>query len=111
MQQDLYKQKCSLLVFSLVFLFLSISIHSASGHEKKIQTNRTSKKVLPLPKEEDVFHFVIYGDRTGGPDEGIKILEQAVKDTNLLDPDLVMTVGDLIQGYNQHDEWMKQRLR
>ncbi len=108
MQQTLCKQKCSRLVFSLLFLILSISIQPASGHEKKIQTNRTSKKVLPLPKEEDVFHFVIYGDRTGGPAEGIKVLEQAVKDTNLLDPDLVMTVGDLIQGYNQHDEWMKQ---
>ena len=27
---------------------------------------------------------------------GLKILRQAVADTNLLDPDLVMTVGDLV---------------
>ena len=36
------------------------------------------------------------------------MLEQAVVDTNLLDPDLVMTVGDLIQGYNDTPEWLQQ---
>ena len=81
----------------LLFLILSLSVPNSSGHEKKIQTNRTSKKVLPLPKEEDVFHFVIYGDRTGGPDEGIKVLEQAVKDTNLLDPDLGFTPHSFVE--------------
>jgi len=73
-----------------------------------IHTSRTSPKVLPLPKGDDVFHFVVFGDRTGGPAEGIKVLAQAVEDANLLDPDLVMTVGDLINGYNQTTEWMKQ---
>jgi len=73
-----------------------------------IHTSRTSPKILPLPKDDDVFHFVVFGDRTGGPAEGIKILAQAVEDSNLLDPDLVMTVGDLVNGYNQTDVWMKQ---
>jgi len=73
-----------------------------------IHTSRTSPKILPLPKGDDVFHFVVFGDRTGGPAEGIKILAQAVEDANLLDPDLVMTVGDLVNGYNQTDPWMKQ---
>ena len=53
-----------------------------------IHTSRTSPKILPLPKDDDVFHFVVFGDRTGGPAEGIKILAQAVEDSNLLDPDL-----------------------
>jgi len=73
-----------------------------------IHTSRTSPKVLPLPKDDDVFHFIVFGDRTGGPAEGIKILAQAVEDSNLLDPDLVMTVGDLVNGYNQTTEWTKQ---
>lgn len=71
-------------------------------------TTRQNSRVLPLAKEEDVFHFVVYGDRTGGVPEGLRVLEQAVRDTNLLDPDLVMTVGDLIQGYNTTEEWMPQ---
>ncbi|HXG47769.1 MAG TPA: metallophosphoesterase, partial [Methylomirabilota bacterium] len=74
----------------------------------QIHTSRTSPKLLPLPKGEDVFHFVVFGDRTGGPAEGIKVLAQAVEDANLLDPDLVMTVGDLVNGYNQTAEWLKQ---
>ncbi len=73
-----------------------------------VQTNRKDAKVLPLPKGDDVFHFIVYGDRTGGPAEGIKVLAQAVEDTNLLDPDLVLTVGDLINGYNHTAAWMEQ---
>ncbi|MEM7234246.1 MAG: hypothetical protein AAF517_18860, partial [Planctomycetota bacterium] len=53
-----------------------------------VVTDRSGAKSIPLPKERDVFHFVIYGDRTGGTSAGIPILEQAVRDTNLLDPDL-----------------------
>jgi hypothetical protein len=61
-----------------------------------------------LPVEDDAFTFVVYGDRTGGEAEGIAVLRQAVVDTNLLDPDLVMTVGDLVQGYNTRPAWMLQ---
>ena len=81
---------------------------SRSAEQPHIHTSRTSPKVLPLPKGDDVFHFVVFGDRTGGPAEGIKVLAQAVEDSNLLDPDLVMTVGDLVNGYNQTSEWTKQ---
>ncbi len=73
-----------------------------------VQTDRSSPVLLQLPKGEDAFGFVVFGDRTGGPPEGIRVLEQAVADTNLLDPDLVMTVGDLVQGYNETNEWIAQ---
>lgn len=74
----------------------------------RIETNRPSKVRLPLPDEEESFHFAIFGDRTGGPAEGIEVLADAVEEVNLLDPDLVMTVGDLINGYNQVPEWLEQ---
>ena len=75
--------------------------------DPRLHTDRTA---LPpdLPLEDDAFTFVVYGDRTGGDAEGIKVLRQAVVDTNLLDPDLVMTVGDLVQGYNTRPAWMLQ---
>lgn len=76
--------------------------------EDRILTSRPGTRVLPPASDEEVFHFVIYGDRTGGVPAGLKVLEQAVADTNLLDPDLVMTVGDLIQGYNDTPEWLRQ---
>jgi hypothetical protein len=43
------------------------------------------------------FTFAVLGDRTGGAEEGV--FEQAVQDVEFLAPDLVMTVGDLIEGY------------
>ncbi|WP_146407426.1 LamG-like jellyroll fold domain-containing protein [Allorhodopirellula heiligendammensis] len=80
--------------------------HSAAS----VMTTRKDALVLPpmASDDDEVFHFVIYGDRTGGVPEGLRVLEQAVVDTNLLDPDLVMTVGDLVQGYNTAEDWMPQ---
>ncbi|MCL4219759.1 MAG: metallophosphoesterase [Phycisphaerales bacterium] len=74
----------------------------------RFMTNRGSGADLSLPKEDDAFFFVVFGDRTGGPAEGVSVLADAVRDTNLLEPDFVMTVGDLVQGYNQTEAWMEQ---
>ncbi|MEM7754110.1 MAG: LamG-like jellyroll fold domain-containing protein [Planctomycetota bacterium] len=63
---------------------------------------------LELPVDEDSFVFAVFGDRTGGPDEGVAVLAEAVRDVNVIEPDLVMTVGDMIQGYNETPEWMEQ---
>jgi len=82
--------------------------HPTTNDPKRLVTNRTSRVELPLPQEKDAFTFAIFGDRTGGPPEGIEILKKAVADVNLFEPDLVMTVGDMIQGYNETDSWMPQ---
>ncbi|MES2708832.1 MAG: LamG-like jellyroll fold domain-containing protein [Verrucomicrobiota bacterium] len=73
---------------------------------QQIHTSRPSPKLLPLPKGDDVFHFIVFGDRTGGPPEGLDVLRQAVTDTNLLNPDLVMNVGDMLPGYAGVEKWM-----
>lgn len=94
---------------SLLLLLLSMLPPAAPlSAQEGVRTSRSSEQQLPLPAGEESFHFVVFGDRTGGPPEGIRVLAQAVKDANLLDPDLVMTVGDLIQGYNTQEPWMEQ---
>ena len=102
-----------LLLLSIAQFFAS-SIRAQSVQaplpEKVVTTRQVlegAQRLIP-PQSEDVFHFVIYGDRTGGVPEGLEVLRQAVKDTNLIDPDLVMTVGDLIQGYSQRPQWIKE---
>jgi hypothetical protein len=75
---------------------------------RAVQTPRTGARIPQLPREEGVFHFAVFGDRTGGPDNGVEVLARAVRETNLMAPDLVMTVGDLINGYNERPQWMKQ---
>jgi hypothetical protein len=80
---------------------------AASGGDQ-ILTDRAHAVAPILAVEDDAFLFAVYGDRTGGPADGIEILKQAVADTNLVDPDFVMTVGDLIQGYNTRPAWIQQ---
>ncbi len=91
-----------------VVLAVPVAVLADDAANPRISTTRGPARMLALPDEEDVFQFVIYGDRTGGQPEGVRVLEQAVKDTNLLDPDLVMTVGDLVQGYNRKAQWMPE---
>ena len=94
--------------FVWIPILLAAAAATAWGDPPTVTTSREGARRLPLPKGDDVFHFVVYGDRTGGPPDGISILEKAVRETNLLDPDLVMTVGDLVQGYNDQPAWMTQ---
>jgi hypothetical protein len=53
---------------------------------------------LPAGAREGTgFTFAVLGDRTGGAVEGV--FEQVVRDVEFLNPDLVLTVGDHIEGY------------
>jgi len=49
----------------------------------------------------DRFHFAIVSDRTGGHRQGV--FADAIRKVNLLDPDFVISVGDLVEG-NTDDE-------
>lgn len=82
--------------------------HDAPASGERFVTDRDSPVVLELPLEDDAFSFVIFGDRTGGPAAGVQVLAEAVDEVNVLGPDLVMTVGDLIEGYNQRPAWQAQ---
>lgn len=70
-------------------------------------SRKQAAELLALPKEEEGYLFAVFGDRTGGPPDGVSVLADAVRDVNLIEPDLVMTVGDLVQGYNERDQWMR----
>ena len=97
---------------SPIWLFALAAAATLPAQDPRVLTNREQgRQLLKLPKEDDAFGFVVFGDRTGGPPEGMKVLAQAVADTNLLDPDLVMTVGDLVNGYNDTPEWMAKTRR
>jgi hypothetical protein len=51
---------------------------------------------------EPLFHIAILGDRVGGHVPGI--YERVIDEINLLGPDLVVTVGDHIEGYGEDFE-------
>ena len=56
----------------------------------------TEKAIQNNPGE---FQFVIIGDRTGGAN-ALKTFQLAMPQINLLQPDFVINVGDLIEGYS-----------
>ncbi len=53
---------------------------------------------LDFRNDPNAFQFALVSDRTGGARPGI--FEDAVRKLNLLQPEFVMSVGDLIEGYS-----------
>lgn len=97
------------MMFSVrLLLIVHLVAALAFAQDGHVHTNRPDARLLPLPRASDVWHFAIFGDRTGGRPEGLDVLRKAVDDVNLLDPDLIMTVGDLVQGYNPTTVWEKE---
>lgn len=87
---------------------LLLSALGGFAQSPQIHTDRPAPLALTLPDQEQSFHFVVFGDRTSGVPEGIRILEKAVTETNLIAPDLVMTIGDMVQGYTNTETWLTQ---
>jgi hypothetical protein len=81
-----------------------------TARDERFATDRRSPVTLRLTEEEDAFTFAVFGDRTGGPADGVQVLAEAVDEVNVLEPDLVMTVGDLVQGYNATPVWLLQAM-
>lgn len=84
------------------------NLPSEPAVEPKFTTTRTSDVTLRLPKEENSFSFLVFGDRTSGMDDKVSVLADAVRDANLLEPDFVMNIGDMVQGYNTTEQWIPQ---
>ena len=71
-----------------------------AGGEKTPWTNK------PVLNDPDRFQIAIMTDRTGGHRPGVWM--EAVRKLNLLRPEFVMSVGDLIEGYTEDKERAEQ---
>lgn len=89
------KNRCFFLVLIAVFLV------TACGQQKPFKSDvATVKKPwtnLNFNNDPDNFQFAIVSDRNGGCRPGV--FEDAVKKLNLMQPEFVLSVGDLISGY------------
>jgi hypothetical protein len=71
---------------------------STSGAEVQVQVeNRNPWTHLRLNNDPSEFRFPIVSDRTGG--HRARVFSQAVEQLNLMQPEFVLSVGDLIEGY------------
>ena len=67
------------------------------GFPLSVSAQKVSESDAPILNDSDEFQFAIMGDRTGGMRPGV--FEIAVQKANLLQPEFVLSVGDLIDGY------------
>src|SRR5262249_36239038 len=63
------------------------------------QEERNPWTHLRLNNDPSEFHFAVVSDRTGGHRE--QVFSRAVEQLNLLQPEFVISVGDLIEGYTK----------
>ena len=94
-------------LFSCLMLmqaWLGVAVENDFQYELKTGVKPWTAK--PLAYSEGKFHFVVAADRTGMTRQWI--FEDAVKKINLLQPDFVICVGDLIQGYTGRQDGIKQ---
>jgi len=106
MSNQLLLLTCALSLFSNLPL-------SVWGHDKGHIQVASDAPVHPWTHLEpnndpNRFQFAIVTDRTGGHRDGV--FEEAIHKLNLLQPEFVMSVGDLIEGYIQdkvelHHQW------
>lgn len=61
---------------------------------------------LQINNDSGIFQFAVIADRTGGQRPGV--FREAIKKLNLLHPEFVISVGDLIEGYTTDREQIYQ---
>jgi hypothetical protein len=91
------------------YIFLIISIFTAiitQGQEKPIMMNIESPDKpwthLGFNNDSRNFHFVVAPDHTGAHRSGI--LQKGIDRINLMQPEFVVSIGDLIEGYTPDPE-------
>lgn len=75
------------------------AVATADSPLKVAVEDRNPWTTQPLNRSPRDFQFAVVTDRTGGRRPGI--FTQAVRKLNLLQPEFVMSVGDLIEGYSE----------
>ncbi|GIW81838.1 MAG: hypothetical protein KatS3mg105_3645 [Gemmatales bacterium] len=98
-----------LLIGTLTVVFLVSAIAISNARQEKLDVAVTELVVekgprnpwthLRLNNHSEQFQFAIISDRTGG--HRAKIFSRAVQQLNLLQPEFVLSVGDLIEGYTE----------
>ncbi len=93
------------LLFILFPLFFSCSQEKAFVHDISTPKKPWTKEINYIKNDLD-FTFAIISDLNGGEREGV--FSDAVNKINLLVPDFVLSVGDLIDGGTENDSILLQ---
>lgn len=84
------------LIFLLAFVFYQCSEKNTVEFIHDIKEGNTPWSAAPTGKPEGEFTFAIIGDLNSGERAGV--LEVAVEQLNLLRPEFILSIGDLVEG-------------
>ena len=86
----------------LLLLGVLAAAHAQDGvFSSSVKSRRTPWTHLKFPNQAAEFQFAVIGDRTGGHKPGAFL--PAMDRLNLLRPEFVLSVGDLIEGYTENE--------
>jgi len=79
------------------------------AQQTPVNSGTESDITLHQPRERDIFTVAFLADRTNGWPEDIKYLQRAVYEINQLNPEFVIHIGDMVEGYTRNvDLWMRE---
>ena len=100
------------LLFLLLTLCFSITAQTTNepSFEHDVETDAKPWSHLEFNNDPYEFQFAIVSDNTGGARPGV--FHSAIMKLNLMQPEFVMSVGDLIEGYTEdmdqvESEWVE----
>jgi len=100
---------CEMKAERLILVLLLLAVQCSAGEEPSAP--RDLSKIAGWagrnPDPADTFRFAVVSDRTGNKVQGA--WPGAVDELNLLKPDFIMSVGDLIEGYTSDISELKRR--
>lgn len=85
----------------LLHTLFIVAALTASAQRPALPEGKFPLVDAPWSNDADKFSFVILGDKTSGGEGKWPIYDRAVDAINLLEPDFVITVGDMIPGHMQ----------
>lgn len=94
-----------ILTASLVFALSNLFAQNQEYFKSDVETTKKPWTNLDFYNDPDNFQFAIVTDRNGGNRPGI--FEDAVSKINILYPEFVLSVGDLINGYTRDTTLIK----
>ena len=98
-------------LYLLVAIMLTVGLPGCFEDSRQLRIEVSSRANpwthLDINNDPDNFQFAIVGDRTGEARD--RIFEDAVWKVNELQPEFVMCVGDLIEGYTEDEDELNRQ--
>jgi len=95
--------RCNALLCGVLLATLATGCHRPKPYGTfELASGSTPHTHLEFQDQSEDFHFALLGDRTGGERPGI--FDATIARLNLLRPEFVISMGDLIEGYSEDPE-------